>query len=110
MLSLPCAARQIVVTSQSRCCCDRFCLQFAAQPFTLDIDVHLLLLDYFAVGKTGAVLRSDNFAEYKIVVLLASTVSLLRNNYFFCLATVWPVTLGPSILLAVCVRLQALPS
>jgi hypothetical protein len=28
-----------------------------------------------AVGKTGAVLRSENFAEYKIVVLLASTVS-----------------------------------
>ena len=62
MLGLPCAGRQIVVTSQSRCCCDRFCLQFAAQPFTLDIDVHLLLLDYFAVGKTGAVLRSDSMA------------------------------------------------
>ena len=110
MLGLPYAGRQIVVTSQLRCCCDRFCLQFATQLLALDINVHLLQLDYFAVGKTGAVLRSDNFAEYKIVVLLASTVSLLRNSYFFCLATVWPVTLGPSILLAVCVRLQALPS
>ena len=93
MLDRPCAARQIVVTSQSRCCCERFCLQYAAQLLTLDIDVHLLLLDYFVVDKTGAVLRSDNFAEYKIVVLLASTNSLLRNNLqrtnCLCLATVY---------------------
>jgi hypothetical protein len=27
-----------------------------------------LMLYYFAVGKTGAVLRSDNFADGKIVV------------------------------------------
>jgi hypothetical protein len=73
------AARQIVVTSQSRCCCDRCCLQFAAQLLFLGIYVQLFLLNCFVVDKTGAVLRSDNFAEYKIVVLLASTVSLLRN-------------------------------
>ncbi len=33
--------------------------------------VRMLLLNYFVVDKTGAVLRSDNFAEYKIVVLLS---------------------------------------
>jgi hypothetical protein len=33
--------------------------------------VRMLLLNYFVVDKTGAVLRSDNFAEDKIVVLLS---------------------------------------
>jgi hypothetical protein len=43
----------------------------------------MLMLDYFAVGKTGAVLRSDNFAECKIVV--ASLIIILTALHLFFL-------------------------
>jgi hypothetical protein len=42
------------------------------------------MLDYFAVSKTGAVLRSDNFAECKIVVASRISFSLLmlRTQFY----------------------------
>jgi hypothetical protein len=67
------AVRHIVVTSQLRCSCDRCCLQYAVQLLIFLRQRSLLLLVYFAVGKTGAVLRSDNFAGCKIVVAARST-------------------------------------
>jgi hypothetical protein len=61
-----------VVTSQLRCSCDRGCLHFVVRIYVRRSNssaiVQLLLLVYFVVDKTGAVLRSDNFVEYKIVV------------------------------------------
>ena len=63
-----------------RCSCDRSCLHFACTDssfaFSASALVRMLLLNYFAVDKTGAVLRSDNFAGTKLSCSWASSFSV----------------------------------